>query len=277
MELNVTTKGTGAPGSRNLMLGGSAILVRMNKDIDWVAMFKDLSHQMKPLLDKQFKKTFQEEIKEKRQDGVSIYRMDVLPMFGPQALHFYMPDRRTVVLCPLPTGDDDTAFRKLIANVAAARRRNWGTGWNQVNRASLALVVDNRDGYLSGRFAKDLEKKELSLFEKMGLAAFGVELGDGRPVRLTVEAKSAAAAQELAQALEDYARLGLAELRTHEKAEPPEAKVFNKLATELLQSRQLQRQDARLDWRGYSTLRARHLVGAYIDALTSLNKGDTKK
>jgi hypothetical protein len=134
------------------------------------------------------------------------------------------------------------------------------------------MVVDNRDANLSGRFVKDLEKKELNLLEKTALATLGIELGDGRPVRLTVEAKSTAGAQELAQALDDYARMGLAELRANEQAVHPMAQVFCKLAIELLQSRQLLRQDSRLEWRGYSSLRARHLVGAYFGALTGENE-----
>jgi hypothetical protein len=280
MDMRISSQGTGKPGSRSLTMGSSAILVRMNKDMDWTATLKDLAGQLKTItrfFGDDVAKKMNDVVKETRRDGVSIYRLELIPMFGPQAVHFYAPDKRTVLFCILPARDDDSSFRKLIAEAASARRRDWGADWKQVERAPLAMVLDNRDGHYRKLFAKDLGAQDLAVLENVRFATLGIELGEGRPVRVAVEAKSPAGALEVEKAMNGYARALLAELDNQEVPVPANEAIFVKLGNELLQSRRLKRTGPHLEWQGFSSVRVPQLIGAYVEAYGAATSASESK
>jgi beta-lactamase regulating signal transducer with metallopeptidase domain len=275
-DLHFSSAGTGEPRSRSLDFGASSVLIRMNQDFDWPAFYKTLAAQMKkiPDLDDDWKHMF-EEVKEIREDGVTMYRVGAIPVLGPQTMYFYAPDRRTVVFSWGMMNEQartrehgGEALRRLIRNVEAARQRHWGAGLKSVERAPFAVVLDNREAHYAKLFAKDMEKQDLEVIEKIRFAALGIELGESRPVRAVVEATSAEAAAELEKAADRYAKLAETLLQEHARkpAESIDAdeKLMLKLGKELVQSRQLRRNGAHLEWLGYSTVRVRHLFDAKL-------------
>ena len=128
--------------------------------------------------------------------------------------------------------------------------------------------------------SKDLEPNELKIVEKVRfvlenvrLLMVGIELGDGRPARLILDAKSAAAAREVHQATEVVARSVLAMLQ-RQKPEDDYDKTALKLTTELIQSRKVHCQGTRVEWVGFSSVRIHHLLDIMIE---EASKESTKR
>jgi hypothetical protein len=261
-NVQLSSQGTGKPGSRSVMIGTSSILIRMNQDFDWLAFFKGLIEKVRPLAqrDDVWKNAFRE-VEEIRRDGVTLYRLGACPMFGPMVLYFHVPDRRTAVFYAVPKKEDVTGFVRLVRNVSAARKRDWGTGMKRVGRAPFALVLDNSHHHYTKQFDKDLQAADRAVLDTVRFATLGIELGAGRPVRLILDATSATAAAELEGACQGYARLALENLKAG-KDSGPDDKLLIQLGTELLKSRRARRAGARLEWVGHSSVRVGALVGA---------------
>jgi beta-lactamase regulating signal transducer with metallopeptidase domain len=269
LNLQITHAGTGKPGSSSLMLGSSSLYVRLNQDFDWAAFFKNLSKELGALA-----KQEGFDVEEIRENGLTFYRLGVIPVLGPAPVLFHMPDRRTVVFAGLERKPGDQrnevkAFCKLIQNVGPSRQRDWGS-YPRLARAPIAAVLDNRDfakmhaKELEMR-AKELEPNELKIMEKVRFVfdnvrfiMIGIEVGDDRPARLILDAKSAAAAREVEKAAEVVARSVLEQVQQHEP-EDEHDKTALKMTTELCQSGKLHRKGARVEWAGYSSVRIHHL------------------
>lgn len=273
-DVHITSQGTGEPGSRSLLFGTSSVLIRLNQDFDWPAFLKGLSKELRKvaLEDDVWKHVF-EEVKEIHKDGVTIYRFGVVPMLGPVAIHFAAPDRRTLLLSMGWKKSDDVVkdeaapLLRLLANTTAARKRDWGAGLKTVARAPLAVILENSDDYYGTVMANDIEKKDLEALRKIRFATLAIELGDGRPVRLIVDAKSAAAAAELEEAGDAQAKFLEKQLQQEGKPSDQPAAAYWKLGWELLQSREVRRDGSRLEWLGYSSVRVRDLIGPYVEWL----------
>jgi hypothetical protein len=254
-NFHIQSDGTGKPGSRQLLIGSSSLFIRLNHDFDWYAFFKSVSKQLKEVVKKDL------ELTEIREDGLLIYRVGAIPMLSPMPIYFHMPDRRSVVFSGVRRNAGDTAkgikeFRELIRNVATSRKRGWGTGYEAVARAPIAAVLDDRDGNYGRLFAKDLEADHLRLLENIRFVAVGIEVGEGRPVRLVVDAKSAVAAQDLEKGMDSVFRSIEHDVQHAKEDSGPYA---TKLVSELWQSHKLNRAGARLEWLGYSSVRLQHL------------------
>jgi hypothetical protein len=252
---NVKSEGTGKPGSRQMLIGTESLFIRLNHDVDWPAIVKSLSKQYKDITNKDL------ELTEIREDGLLIYRVGVIPILGPRPIHIYMPDRHSVVISGILRNADDTRlglkeYRELIRNVATARKRDWGTGYEAVARAPIAAVLDNHDGKYSKLFVKDLDADHLRILDNIRFAAVGIEVGDGRPVRLVLDAKSASVVHELEKGMDGVFRLIVNEAEHTKHDSGPAAK---KLVSELWQSHKLNRAGTRLEWLAYSTVRLQHL------------------
>src|SRR5439155_8267447 len=143
-------------------------------------------------------------LKEIRHGEITIHRLGAVPMFGPSAIYFYLPDRRTLVFFVSLQKDDERAFLELIREAPAARQRDWGTGLKQVARAPFALVLDNHAQHYTKLYEKDAKDMDLEVLKDLRFFTVGVELGDGRPVRLILEAASADAAERLEKACDRY-------------------------------------------------------------------------
>jgi hypothetical protein len=80
-----------------LILGSSSIYIRLKQEFDWPAYFKKLVKEIAAFTND--KESFQ--VKEIHDEGVTIYELGVIPMFGPVPVVFSMVDRRSVVFCAL--------------------------------------------------------------------------------------------------------------------------------------------------------------------------------
>jgi beta-lactamase regulating signal transducer with metallopeptidase domain len=266
-DLHINSAGTGKPGSRSLMFGASAMLIRMDRDFDWLACVKSVHEQVKRFLAHQEKEKQIEDITESHRDGVTIYRLGVIPIMGPVPVYMHLPDSRSMVLSfTMPKNKEDD-FVKLLAHAAEARKRDWGSGWKQIANAPFVAVIDNHKGHYTKLHQKDLDAKDLKTLDEIRFAALAIELGDGKPVCLSVDAKSNAAVPMLLKAFEGYAHLALDAIREekahadkHEEPETDSDRLMMKLSTELLQSRQVHRHGSSIEWQGFSSVRVRDLV-----------------
>src|SRR5207253_3183972 len=109
-----------------------------------------------------------------------------------------------------------------------------------------AAVIDNQKGYYTKLHVKDLDAKDLKTLDEIRFATFAIELGDGKPVRLALDAKSAAAVPVLLKSFDGYARMALDMLHDDSAAaakanetESETDKLMKKLTTELVHSRQV--------------------------------------
>src|SRR5439155_26756793 len=164
-----------------------------------------LTTELKPSIEKDdvWKKSF-EGLKEIRHGEITIHRLGAVPMFGPQAVYFYMPDRRTLVFFVSLQKEDERAFLELIRQAPAARQRDWGTGLKQVARAPFALVLDNHAQHYTKLYEQDAKDMDLEAQKDLRFVTVGVELGDGRPVRLILEAGRADAGERLENACDRH-------------------------------------------------------------------------
>ena len=244
---------TGKSKSPQLLVDTSSLFIRLNHDFDWPAFFKSASRQLKEVLKTEL------ELTEMREDGLLIYRVGAIPALGPIPIYFHMPDRRSIVFSSVPkkaTSKDIDVFRALIRDVAVARKRDWGTGFKAVARAPIAVVLDNSKDQYGKLFAKELDATQLQIVRNTRFAAVGIEVGEDRPVRLVLDAKSAAATMDLEKGVEDYFR-SIVDFTEHAKIEP--TPLLTLLVSELWKSRNMNRSGARLEWLGYSCVRLQHL------------------
>jgi hypothetical protein len=69
--------------------------------------------------------------------------------------------------------------------------------------------MNNKDQHYCKLFADDMEATDLKVLENIQAAALGIELGDGRPVRVAPDTKSVAEAPTVEKALDGYAETTL--------------------------------------------------------------------
>jgi hypothetical protein len=257
MDFRITSEGTGKPQSRALITASSSLYLRLNQDFDWYAFLKNLSKEGGALIGKE---GF--EVTEIREGGVTLYRTGAIPLVSPNPIYFHMPDRRSVVFSATRKASDPQtdlkAFRQLIRDVAKARQRDWG-GYSKVARTPIAAGLDNQDQPYAKILSKDLQPDELKLLANIRFAAVGIEIGEGRPVRVILDAKSAATAPELEKATDVVTR-SMREKVQQAKPEDDQEKITLKLAAELFQSQKFHRQGARLEWVGFSSVRIHDLL-----------------
>ena len=167
-DVQWTSEGTGKPGSRSMIIGSYSTYVRLKENFDWPGFFKNLSKEVAALT-----KTEGFKVEEMREDGVTIFRLGVIPVLGPTPVHFHMPDERTIVFSALRKGVEDKtdlkSFRQLIQNVANARKRDWG-GYSKLAKCPIAAVLDNRDQHYAKISANDLQPDELKVLENIRFA-----------------------------------------------------------------------------------------------------------
>jgi beta-lactamase regulating signal transducer with metallopeptidase domain len=247
-NLHLMSEGTGKPGSRGLSMGTSSLLIRFHKEVDGLGLLRPFVQEMK-------------EVRVRKGD-VIIHHLGTIPELGPLPVAMFMPDRRTVVFV---ADKKENAAEALIDQVAAARARDWGSGWKQVERAPFAVVFDNTDGGHGKRHAKDLDDLPyaLAVLDRVRFVTLGIELGDGRPVRLVLDAKSPAVAEVVEETANRFLQQAMTKLKQEIDPTDPGDKLWLKLFTELVDSRQARVQGSRLEWLGYSSIRVRDFIGAW--------------
>jgi hypothetical protein len=265
-DFYIASEGTGKPMSRSFIVAGSSLYLRLNQDFDWPGFFKTVAKDVGAPIGKD---AF--EVTKLSEDGTTIYRLGAFPMWSATPIHFHMPDRRTVVFSGFVRNKEDPQsnlkeFRHMIQNVARARQRDWG-GYTNVARAPIAAVVDNQAQQYAKILAKDVESAELKIIESIRFAAVGIEIGDGRPVRLILDAKSATAAPELERTVGLVVR-SLQEKIKQAMPEDEQDKITIKLASELFRSQKLRRDGARLEWVGFSSVRIHDLFNVHDENST---------
>jgi beta-lactamase regulating signal transducer with metallopeptidase domain len=254
VNAELTSKGTGEPGSRSVTFATSSVYMRMNVDFDWPAFFQTVLrfvHGNK----KEAVNVAKSDI-----DGITIYSLGVVPNLGPAPVHFCLLDRRTILFSATgkvggAPGDDVKAFRQLIRNAPQTRMRDWGS-YDKVARAPIALAFDNHDGQYFKRFDNDLPGSLLEGLRSARFATLGVEMGEGRPIRVLIDAKSVDAAPAVEKALRGTIDHAAQAFKEHQSEfEGPMGEALRKLAGELIASSKVERDGARVEWRGYSSIR----------------------
>jgi hypothetical protein len=281
-DICLGSQGTGKPNSRSLQFGASSVMIRLNRDFDWLAFFTNLDREIKETKGLESLRSLLGDIKEIHEGTITIYRLGAAP--SPMSVYCYFPDSRTAVvtsryLAKSETKENDNAkpMLQLIHNVSTARQRDWGSGITQFDHSPFALVLDNKNGHYGRAFANDVESKDLKILEAIKVVTLGTELGDGRPVRLIVDAQSPSAVPDLEKAFDGYAGLVLKAVRNSDGTPDKDVgQVVVKLFTDLMQSRQVHRQGSSLEWQAFSSVRVHHLVEDALQESKHVVKTESK-
>jgi hypothetical protein len=146
----------GPEGKTALMLGQPVL--RTAKDYDWKGRFIDLMPG----------------VEEVSYHGRTYYKVPEgkMPALGPQAVCFYLPDGRTLVML------SEAGVRQVIDHKRVERRRfAWEDDWKEVERGLFAVAVDNSDkGWLKDRRPDDdLNEAELEVARHLNSLVQGVD------------------------------------------------------------------------------------------------------
>ena len=232
----------------SLMLGASSMFIRTSRDFDWAQFLRSLSPQLK----------------ETHKDGNVYYELAVIPILGPTPVKAFIPDRRSIVIAG-QFQDTGNALRRAVAlrtGMAAARKRAWCSGWSQIQRAALAVVILNaqyQDYVLTDlRDPPELHK----MLEVTNCLAVGVDLGTNQRVRVLVDSQSAETATSARKTLNGYCQA----LKNYPWPDPDPANaeetLFFALARDLLQTLKVHQKGARLEYEGQTSLRVGELPEA---------------
>jgi hypothetical protein len=244
--LNITVQPAKAPLHGSLSVGASIMMVRMKLDFDWIAFLRELGIALE----------------EGREKGQTYYHStQVLPMFGNAHICLVMPDRRTLLVSMTPNATED---RRFVRRVLQPRDHLACPVRDAIASAPLVVLVRNKEGKLFDKLTTDL-KNTSALAPQLGAVTcvgLGIELGDGRPLRLVAETKDAAAAIALEKARErDCETLR----RLLDEAEKTHTDVLSqawlRLGRDLVRTGQAHLEGARLSWTGQSTVRLGQLFG----------------
>jgi Zn-dependent protease with chaperone function len=250
----MSTQGTGKPNSRSLAIGSTSFLVRMHQDFDWV----------------KFIKSFPIKIEEVKEEGVHYWKMEKIPQLGPLAVHFIIPDTKTIVFL---SSKDDQSTKEYLKSLPGKPKRNWGSAWKLVERSALAWIIDNGDHHFDKTFAKDLkdEPDAAKILEESQFIALGIELGDNKPVRIALDLRDNADAKTIEKQVERLAKKTvfnqladeMKELETDKEAKKdPVAQAWFNNAKQLIESSKISWSKPVLEWKGYSTVRLKDLMAA---------------
>jgi hypothetical protein len=245
----IKVKASKTPGNSSVFLGVSMVMVRLNIDFDGAALLRDCGVSLQ----------------EDRMLGQTYYRSSALPApFAKGHLCLVMPDRRTLVLT---LSGDEADDRRIVRSVRRPHERQSDPALAAIARAPLGLFYRDARGEFFNQFPDDPKEHFAIVGQRTGVIAFGlaIELGAGRPIRLVVETKNAAAADALAKAF-DFDR---AMLRVHNQEERMENldasdRVCRRLACDLLHTGQLHVEGAQISWTGRSGVRLGELVAGYL-------------
>lgn len=228
------------PQKRGLVMGASSIFIRIKHDFDWAAFLRKLSPNLKEI----------------HEDGVVIYELAVIPLLGPMPLRAFVPDRRSVVLLGQfrEVANPVKRAAALSKGLTAARQRIWCSGWSQIQRAPLAVVINDKEH--RARLAKELPDRpdiQKMLAEINGIS-LGIELGANQRLRLLVDAQSNEAASDVLRSIQGYCKVFPEYLPDPPESAHQEDAGSAEIASEILQTLKVHQVGSRLEYEGQTSL-----------------------
>lgn len=249
------TDGTGKPGSRSLSLGGESLFIRMKEKFDWLAFLQSLPTEGTV-----------------RQLGeVRAYEIRPIPMLFPHAVGFYFPDDRSVVVAGLDATD---TLQKRFEFFAAALKHERDPKWKPLNHAVLAMTLDDRAGDYLKRFDKDLEAHAglRDMLASIEHYCFCIELGDDRPIRVLLDAKKGTDMTSLQQQFAHFVGILRDLVRVKLETDKDASVTTGKVILEVTEKPKVKVEWQRLDWQGYSKLRAKDFAEEIDQGLSQISK-----
>lgn len=219
-------------------------LIRTTRDFDW-----------KGLLALRFPKAA--EVRAERGSYYRVANRDMPPslagaLAGKEGFYCYqVADARTVVF-----GPEADMRRRLSGERAAPPQRAWAAEWKAVERDLIAVAYDGRDKSWLGKRGKPKDAEEadaLSIAEKTGAVACGLNAADGLSATLAVRCPTAAKAKEVGRLLGELLKADGA-LRVAYQGGGDDASADNHLIRALLSydwkvSQELSSDGCRITWR----------------------------
>jgi Zn-dependent protease with chaperone function len=230
--------------SRSLIVGSSSMFIRLNKEFDWVGFLRSADPGMTEI----------------HKGDVTLYKLGPVPFLGALSVYCYVPDKRSLVVCGwAPDSQAKTAeeiIPELAKNVAVARRRGWCSGWALIKEAALTIVMED-----SKQNLPNLPEVQ-ELLDDVRCLGLAVEPASGVRVRLLIDAKSAEAASTMKKTLRRHRQTLQEMLPSLAQAAAKDDKMELQLASDLLQSLQIDQEGSRLECHGRSSLRLPDLFEA---------------
>lgn len=235
-DVHFVSDGSGKPGSRSLMLGTQSFMIHTKSDMNWEKTLR----------------AFFPKLEVKERDGKPCYCIPA-GEFGPKGIWLYAPNPRTLAAAGLM---DEKL--KLPAPQVGAKPRDLGPGWKQVERATVAVAFDNRDGYWTKQAVDIKEAPPIAavLSQARSICVAGHVRGGIRG-EVFVEGKDEAAARKCQQALEgiwSLIRASAKSARADGKV-TDENRVWLRLGEELLNSGGVTTTGKQVHAQGTSTVR----------------------
>lgn len=241
--------GSGKPKSRSFSLGGETIFVRMKEKFDWLAFVKSL-----PV-----------EVITHQNGEMPVYEIKTIVKISPWPFGFFLPDDRSLVVVAFESVE---SLKKRVDSFAGIKKGETKPGWETLNRAALAFTLDNRDGEYTKQFEKDLaDNQDLrDLMTSIERYSVGVELGDDRPIRVMIDATKGTDMdrfqKQLAGLIDRAREMVRAELEQGKDDSAPGGEIF----LEVTERPKVKIEGQRLDWQGFSKVRAKDLFAQFEQA-----------
>ena len=220
-----------------LMMGTSAIYVRVHHDFDWANFLRKVSPNLKEI----------------HKDGVLIYELSAIPILGPTPPRAFVPDRRSVVLVGQFPKDANAVERTVALHngVRTARQRTWCSGWSQIRAAApLAVVMNDKENRVPfGKGIADRPDVQKMLAEINGIS-LGIELGANQKMRLHVDAQSTKAASDVLKTIQGYCDAFPEYFPNLPESSHKEDAGSGDLAREILQTLKVHQVGSRLEYEG---------------------------
>jgi hypothetical protein len=180
-DIQLQVNASGEKGQRSITSGSGHLMVRMRKDVDWLALLKALLG----------------DVTVKTQDGHDIYLVK-WAVLGPQAMPLYALDKRTIVMIR-----QDKEKYVIPAKGVTTFADRLGPAWKQVERSAFAVGFNNGDGYWTSHLGPEVKDVTgtADLLKHARSFCLGVGVDGGIDARLFIIGQDEATAKQCAAAL----------------------------------------------------------------------------
>jgi beta-lactamase regulating signal transducer with metallopeptidase domain len=241
-DLQLQVNASGEKDQRSITSGSGHLMVRMKKDVEWLALLKALLG----------------DVEVKTQDGHDIF-MVKWAVLGPQAMPLYALDKRTIVMV---RQDKDKYVIPTRGGKTFADRL--GTAWKQVERSAFAVGFDNGQGYWTSHLGPEVKDVTgmADVLKDAKSFCFGVGVEGGIDGRAFITGQDEATAKQCAAALAALCKFVATENSDVHPADKdkPENVASQKMVAEMLANGKIECSGSEVRAAGRSSVKLADLI-----------------